>query len=359
MISSKLPNNLTDRNPRRRFPYPLPQGIDKPWKVPLWYSSINAAKYVISILTPRDKVHNISLEPVLKSRIRSLSNDDMPLIFIVHNDEKLILSFLSHYRSVGVTRFICVDDQSSDHSRQILLQQPDVDLFGSNVRYRDAGNGKRWREMLFARYGFNRWYLNLDSDEYLFYGTSDKETILEYARRLEAVNIKRLPAPMIDCYPAGPVDSAHFSGDEGLMPWDVATHYDAEGYVGDIGGRNVGIRGGVRNRAFGDDIELMKYPLIYWDKKCFLGRTIHRPRPYIFNFPPVLGCLLHFKIFSDFRSKVLYAVKEAQHHEFSRHYKVIFDQLDPDNDLNFVYENSIKFIGEKDLVKRGFILPLS
>jgi len=354
-----MSNYPTARNLRHRFAYPLPQRIDKPWKVPLKYSSINAAKYVISILPSRDKAQNISLEPILKSRMRPLIDDDMPLVFIVHNDEKLIPSFLAYYRSVGVTRFICVDDQSSDRSRQILLQQPDVSLFESNVRYRDADGGKRWREMLFARFGVNRWYLNVDSDEYLFYGTSHKETVLQYARRLETMNIKRLPAPMIDCYPGGSVSSAHFSGEDGLMPWDVATHYDAEGYIGYIDRRGLGVKGGIRARAFGIYPELTKYPLIYWKKNCSLGVTIHRPKPYIYNFSSVLGCLLHFKIFSDFPSNVLYAVNQAQHAGSSYEYKIINDQLDGGNDLKFLNENSIKFIGEEDLVRRGFILPLS
>jgi hypothetical protein len=67
-----------------------------------------------------------------------LSVDDFPLIVITHNDMRLIASFFQHYRSMGVTRFICLDDASTDGTADFILEQPDTELFTSNVRYKDA-----------------------------------------------------------------------------------------------------------------------------------------------------------------------------------------------------------------------------
>ena len=59
----------------------------------------------------------------------TLASDDIPLMFITHNDLKLMPSFLAHYRKLGVTRFICVDDVSTDGTRDYL---PDEDGFVVN-----------------------------------------------------------------------------------------------------------------------------------------------------------------------------------------------------------------------------------
>ncbi|WKL25769.1 glycosyltransferase family 2 protein [Sinorhizobium meliloti] len=51
---------------------------------------------------------------------RPLGKGDIPVVFNTHNDRKLMPSFLAHYRGLGVTRFICVDDVSSDGTRDYL-----------------------------------------------------------------------------------------------------------------------------------------------------------------------------------------------------------------------------------------------
>ena len=228
-----------------------------------------------------------------------LSDDDFPLVVITHNDMRLMRSFFRHYRSMGVTRFFCMDDASTDGTQDFILDQPDADLFTSNVRYKDADRGKIWREKLFDILGHDRWYLNVDSDEYFLYESISRETIGEYTRRLDTAGVSRVPAPMLDLYPMGDVSRAVFSGANGAMPWEVATHFDGDGYTANAFKTGMSIYGGVRARVFRSRGELMKYPLIRWDRYCSLGRTIHRPRPHLYNFAPTLGVLLHFKIFSD------------------------------------------------------------
>ena len=117
--------------------------------------------------------------------LQPLARDDFPLVVITHNDMRLMASFFGHYRSMGVTRFFCMDDASADGTQDFILDQPDADLFTSNVRYKDADRGKIWREKLFDILGHNRWYLNVNSDEYFLYKSISRETIGEYTRRLE------------------------------------------------------------------------------------------------------------------------------------------------------------------------------
>src|SRR5690606_32591497 len=117
----------------------------------------------------RDSASSVKIRPLKGNEVRQLSADDIPLVFLTRNDRRFLNSFLAHYRRLGVTRFICVDDASDDGTREALLAEPDVDVFASNVRYKEARRGRLWREILFSIYGANRWYLNVDSDEYFIY----------------------------------------------------------------------------------------------------------------------------------------------------------------------------------------------
>ena len=117
--------------------------------------------------------------------LKPLSKDDFPLVVITHNDIRLMASFFRHYRSMGVTRFFCLDDASTDGTQDFVLDQPDADLFTSNVRYKDADRGKIWREKLSNILRHNRWYLTVHLDEYFLYESISRETIGEYTRRLD------------------------------------------------------------------------------------------------------------------------------------------------------------------------------
>jgi len=164
---------------------------------------------------------------------------------------------------------------------------------------------------------------------------------------------------MIDLYPITDLGETVFDGHDKTMPWEVATHFDSEGYLVTLQSKGLSIYGGVRPRIFGVDAELMKYPLIYWDRHCSMGKSIHRPLPGLFNFAPVMGCLLHFKIFSDFREKTRMAAESGQHFNGAEYYRKLQQQLDTHADIPFEHECSVAYCGPQDLIERGFMVPLA
>ena len=96
------------------------------------------------------------------------------------NDEIYFLeTFLEYYRNLGVERFIFVDDRSTDGSREILLEQPDVMVLESSLRFGRTvlGNGRTplpdmrgdiiWRNVLMARFCYDAWALMVDLDEFI------------------------------------------------------------------------------------------------------------------------------------------------------------------------------------------------
>jgi hypothetical protein len=296
--------------------------------------------------------------PLRREGIRPLAPTDLPLIFLAHNDRRFIPSFLKHYRGLGVTRFLCLDDQSTDGTREILATQPDVDVFRSNVRYRDAWRGRLWREALLAMHGDERWYLNLDSDEYLVYQDYESRPLRDLITALEKKGIERCTAPMIDAYPAGPLAAARFDGSSDDMPWTVAGLFDGTGYRLGRERRALTMRGGMRVRVFDAVAELIKYPLLYWRKDYSLGVSIHQPVPYQLNFGPIYGALLHFKLFSDAAEMASKAVKDNQYFDDTREYKRIQQMTEGVPGLSLACDISIPYLGSRDLVEKGFLAPV-
>ena len=163
---------------------------------------------------------------------------------------------------------------------------------------------------------------------------------------------------MLDLYPVGDISRATFSAADDTMPWEIATHFDGAGYTAKAFRTGISIYGGVRARVFRAHGELIKYPLIRWDRYCSLGRTIHRPRPSLYNFAPALGVLLHFKMFSDIRETAARAVEEGQHYKGAKIYRAMLDRLALEV-VDLAYQDSIPFAGVDDLIQRGFMLPLA
>jgi len=342
----------------KTYRYPFPPGTTCPWKltVPHWIELAYKSRFRVK-KSPRP--NSIRLTMVNGRSPRPLAEGDMPLIFLCCNERRFLPSFFEHYRLMGVTRFICVDDRSTDGAREYLLEQADTDVFESDVRYADAAHGGTWREILFHLYGYDRWYLNVDADEYLVFEGLGRDPIRVFVDRLFDAGIRRLPAPMIELYPITPLEEAVFDGQDERMPWEVAGHFDGDGYT--ISPRNMGLyfTGGVRTRVFGANGRLMKYPLIYWNHRCSLRSSIHRPLPGILNFAPVMGCTLHFKIFSDFRESTRTAAAKGQHHNDSAYYRELQQRLDSASEIRFEYEHSLPYRGPQDLIERGFMLPLT
>jgi len=306
----------------------------------------------------RKRKREIAMVCLREGGPRPLAKNDLPLVFNTHNDIKLMPAFLAHYRKLGVSRFICVDDVSSDGTREYLLSQADVEVWGSPLRYRDARRGREWREALFDRYGADRWYVNVDSDEFLIYQDSEHQRLDKLIQVLERRGDKRLAAPMLDMYPIEPIGSATLDTDDHRMPWEIADHFDGVGYEISYTKRAISITGGPRKRKFAHVLELIKYPLIFWDRNCSLSVSIHQPLPCERNFLDISGVLLHFKFFSDYREKIEQAVSDGQYFDGAAIYRKMLNDLQKTGEFDFADEHSVRFSGSRQLLELGFIAPI-
>lgn len=284
-----------------------------------------------------------------------LSQKDILLVSVVRNEYPQIIPFLNHYRSIGVSRFAIVDDRSEDGTREFLLSQPDVDLFTSRKTYRESGRGNFWRQDIVRRYGYNRWYVIADADEYLAYDGMDRHDLHDLAGWIEKGGMKHLLAPMIDMYPAG--DLRDFPFDPKRAPWRVADHFDASGYDYIASPQNIKVRGGPRSRLFGRHT-LTKYPFVYWDKLTILN-SIHAPLPYWRNHVESYGVLLHFKFFSNFTEKAQVAVDEGQYWNAASKYKEYLSATLERPDFNVMSDISRKYSSVQDMIDAGLTHAIS
>jgi hypothetical protein len=290
----------------------------------------------------------------LRGRIRDLAKYDFPVVMLTNNSRRFLPSLLEHYRQLGATRFLVLDDQSTDGTREYLERCADVDIFLSNVRYAAAHRGRAWREALFEMHGPDRWYLNIDCDEYFVFDSFETRTIGHLARELERRGVYRCAAPMVDCYPEGKLHDAKFDGDTAAMPWTVAKMFDRSGYKLVVGRRALSLEGGVRARVFGAVAELMKYPFLYWRRGYSLATSIHQPAPFKLNFGPIYGTLLHFKFFDDVAERARAAIADNQYYDGAREYRRIASALSTEAEAILDSDISIPFKGPGDMIDHGF-----
>lgn len=299
----------------------------------------------------------VRISPLRMGDIRPLIPADIPLIFLTHNSIQFLPSFLAHYRKLGITRFLCVDDQSADGTREKLLNENDVDIFGSDVRYRQANGGNLWREALVRIFGTKRWYMNVDCDEYFIYDQYETRKLPELIAGLEAKGVLHCPAPMIDCYPSDSIKSAVFDGSTDIMPWQVANTFDMRGYRLFRTNSTMSMMGGPRDRLLDYPEhydELMKYPLLYVEYDIAFTISIHKPWPFNRNFSPIYGSLLHFKFFSETEDFVKKAIEGGQYFKGSRAYKTMLEAIVAGKLDNLNSDVSAKFENSNQLLDLGF-----
>jgi hypothetical protein len=303
-------------------------------------------------------VPGLTLTPE-KGPLRPLADVEIPLVCVLRNAMGSLGAFLDHHRAQGIGRFVLVDDRSDDGTAAFLAAQPDVDLFTSSHRYREAGGGQVWRDRLIDLYGRDRWYVFVDADEYLVYPGCETRPIGAFVDDLERAGRSRALAPMLDLYPEGRLADAAFDAGRHRSPVEVSPMIDGTGYAVFPDKFSTSIRGGPRSRLFDHPNRLQKFPVLFADRATrFGGASIHGPLPLGRNFGPADAVLLHFKFSAGSLAEFRAFAEAGSHFGGSMFYKEITASERFSGDLSLAYEGSLRFTGSEDLIRRGFIRDL-
>jgi hypothetical protein len=132
-----------------------------------------------------------------------LKPGDIALIAVVRNEALRLPLFFEHYRKLGVTHFLMVDNASDDSTPDLLLAAPLADVFHTEASYNEACSGIYWFNGLARAYCLGHWTLMADADELFVYDGMESHDLSHLTAWLDRNRQDRVFALMIDVYPPG------------------------------------------------------------------------------------------------------------------------------------------------------------
>jgi len=308
--------------------------------------------------------------------LKLVSNDlsdmqGLTVCALMRNELFMLPSFLDHYRSIGVSRFILLDDQSDDGSREYLENAPDVMVLESSRSFGDrvtvekgplAGRTVRfcvvWKTLLMDLYCSGQWSLCVDLDEFIRLPPGWR--VQNLIHQLDSSESVAINAVMLDVYPQLAEDLLSQEEFDSSSEW----FFDAEQHLyfsADIARFRMSYPGARARLMYQHNLA----PLGILDKiKVGLGlRRVpefnNTSKPVLFNWkrgscfftahstsidvhPQVLLPLLHFKFHPKIHKKVEHAVCARQYWNGSMEYKRLNELLYrmTKGGHTFLYKNS-------------------
>ena len=282
------------------------------------------------------------------------------LFSTVRNEIERISHFLEHYRKLGVSHFLIVDNGSDDGTADVLLAQPDVSLWKTSASYRKARFGLDWLNWLLYNFGHNHWCVTVDADEFLDYVGRTQITLPELGAALEAKRQSAFGALMLEPFPKGRIGSE----EDARLDWiDVGPYRASRQYP--LG--NLWVQGGVRERVFFADEPsrsptLNKLPFVKWNRRyCYVNST-HSMLPPSLNFDydgpgdeRPNGVLVHTKFLPSIVSKSETERQRGEHFTTPSRFAEYYDKIAERPVL--WDEKSVKYEGPEQLWKMCLIGP--
>ena len=298
-------------------------------------------------------------------RTQSINPFDILLFATMRNESERLDYFLKHYRALGVSHFLIVDNDSDDGTREILAQQSDVSLWSTQASYKEARFGLDWVTWLQIKFGHGHWCVTVDADELLDYAGSDDIRLPELSKRLDAMGLTAFGALMLDLYPDGELGAQPSVENED--PFGTLTHFDKGPYRArrqePLG--NLWVQGGARERVFfaatpERSPTLNKLPFVKWNRRyCYVNST-HSLLPPTLNRSydgpgetRPCGALLHTKFLPSIVSKSETERARAQHFTDPDKFAEYYDQIAIQP--NMYSEASERYEGTEKLVKLELI----
>lgn len=275
----------------------------------------------------------------IKKTSKLIKHQEPILICLVKNDLYRIKKLIKHYRFLGVEKFAIIDNNSNDGTYEYLIKQPDVDLFICKEKY-TSNRREGWINRVVDYYGFDLWYLIVDSDELLIYNDCEQKKIQELISYLKNNNQTRLCSILIDMYSNNSIFSLEDNKYSSLKYFDKNSYTEIEQK------EFKEVRGGPRGRLFSQKALLTKYPLYYFDKKTCQGKS-HFLFPYLPNHVPLNAGLLHFKFLTTDLTKYKQIAKNGNYYQGSIQYQEYMNEFEKNHSISFYskddsyeYENS-------------------
>ena len=272
-----------------------------------------------------------------------LNDSDLVLICVEKNDIVKIKEFIKHYRSIGVNKFIFLDNNSNDGTKEYLLNQDDVILLETKEKY-SSPRRVAWINRIIAHYGDNRWYIVVDSDELLVYSDYENKSINEVIDYCINKKYVRARALLVDMY----AKKEYYVNGNKEEFMKNCVFFDTDSYYSEKNIKFMYILGGPRSRVLKTNACLTKYTLFYFRKKdVFINSHLMFPYKDNLNKECVL-ILKHYKFLPNEIKKYIENAKNENYYNKSEEYKKYLEYMSH-NELDFMYSGSEKYINSKSL----------
>lgn len=337
----------------------------------------------------------------------SVAPGQVVVVVLAYNEILRLPAFMKHYRSIGIEKFLFVDNGSTDGTSQYLKEQPDVEVISTQKpfkSYKSTG-----RELIADTFLEGHWVIFPDADELLVYPGWPDLSVPELVQYLDEGGFEALFTTMVDMYPRGGLAEVTYRAGDDLV--ETCPYFDPEGYrfnplKGSHGKRfETPLRhifGGTRERIFHtkskrrrnalDDLiirmffsihsqaprtglqrrfdrlvlKLVKNALpdpaavqskvqfLKWRRGLTFSGSVHN-LPQKLALAPDWAALLHFKYLPDYAQKVADALERKQHTDNSGHYLDYNRQMSGLLEEGLYYSGSRRFDGTKALLDCGLM----
>lgn len=287
----------------------------------------------------------VEIKKINENRLRAADPNNPILICVIKNDLKKIKKFMEHYRKLGIKNFVFLDNMSSDGTREFLTAQEDTLVYSCEHEYRSERR-VAWINRLIAECGDNRWYLIVDSDEFISYIGCGEYTLEQVTQRAEELGYTRVEGFFLDMYSKESLFEANLDKEF----WKQYCYMDKDTYSVTELERGKLIRGGPRTRLFGKLMQLSKFPLFYFE-----GNDIVPSAHYMIPFEksrgvPIALAILHYKFVdgSDYQ-KLQEAVEKGIYNNNSEDYRQYLKIYSQNEGISFYDEQHSIVYSEENL----------
>jgi len=247
------------------------------------------------------------------------------VVSVVRNEMTMLPHFLAHYRQLGVTSFIFVDNCSDDGTREYLNDQSDVILYSSDTEYKCSHFGVAWQQAILGNLCINKWVLLVDADELLVYEGFEQKPLFQLLEEIGAKGKNAVRTDMVDMYPYGDLAEADFSTGS---PFEVAGWFDkaplknwrlGSGWFSNRNNWSSSLRHRLAPNSEPNAYVSQKYALFKYFPWIRLSQGLHYQTGMVECESPVH--LAHFKYHAGFKAKVMAEVKRKQHYNDASEYR--------------------------------------
>lgn len=154
------------------------------------------------------------------------SSNGIPLICPVRDELAFLPGFLGHYRGMGVSDFLFIDNDSRDGTTDYLLAQHDCRVFHTSDSFRASNYAMLWVNQIIEELKIDGWLIYVDVDEHLVYPDIENIDVEKFCEAVGRASFDCVNAAMIDMYPRG--SFLELSLEPGQQMSDAMGWFDAD-----------------------------------------------------------------------------------------------------------------------------------